>query len=170
MTLSSMTGFARAHGSVEPASGSVSYEWELKSVNAKGFDLRFRLPSGMDDVEAAARKQASELISRGTVYANLTLKRATAKSEIRINEETLASLMRISGDMTARFGVAPPSVDGLMGIKGVLEIVEPQSSEEDEQSMRAVISASFIEALNGLVAMRKREGDTLCVDGFVPIL
>jgi len=161
MTLSSMTGFARTHGSIELGSGSASYEWELKSVNAKGFDLRFRLPSGMDDVETAARKQTSELISRGTVYANLTLKRATAKSEIRINEETLASLMRISGDMTARFGVAPPSVDGLMGIKGVLEIVEPQSSEEDEQTIRAAISASFTEALNGLVAMRKREGDTL---------
>ena len=42
MTVSSMTGFARSHG----ASGPYSFEWELKSVNAKGLDLRLRLPAG----------------------------------------------------------------------------------------------------------------------------
>ena len=40
--LSSMTGFARAHG----ASGSYAWSWELKSVNAKGLELRLRLPPG----------------------------------------------------------------------------------------------------------------------------
>jgi uncharacterized protein YicC (UPF0701 family) len=42
MALSSMTGFARSHG----ASGPYSFEWELKSVNAKGLDVRVRLPQG----------------------------------------------------------------------------------------------------------------------------
>ena len=48
MALSSMTGFARSHG----ASGPYTFEWELKSVNAKGFDLRMRLPPGWDEIEA----------------------------------------------------------------------------------------------------------------------
>ena len=74
MALSSMTGFARSHG----ASGPYTFEWELKSVNAKGFDLRLRLPPGWDDLEAPARKRAGELLSRGTVYANLNVKRANA--------------------------------------------------------------------------------------------
>src|SRR5215468_5516020 len=68
MALSSMTGFARSHG----ASGPYAFEWELKSVNAKGFDLRLRLPPGWDEIEAPAKKRAGELLSRGTVYANLT--------------------------------------------------------------------------------------------------
>ena len=42
MALSSMTGFARSHG----ASGPYTFEWELKSVNAKGLDVRVRLPHG----------------------------------------------------------------------------------------------------------------------------
>ncbi len=54
MALSSMTGFARSHG----ASGPYAFEWELKSVNAKGFDLRVRLPPGWDDLEAFAKKRA----------------------------------------------------------------------------------------------------------------
>ena len=61
MALSSMTGFARSHG----ASGPYTFEWELKSVNAKGFDLRLRLPPGWDELEAFAKKRAGEVLSRG---------------------------------------------------------------------------------------------------------
>ena len=71
-----MTGFARSHG----ASGPYAFEWELKSVNAKGFDLRMRLPPGWDDLEAFAKKRAGEVLSRGTVYANLNIKRSSAVS------------------------------------------------------------------------------------------
>jgi uncharacterized protein YicC (UPF0701 family) len=54
MALSSMTGFARSHG----ACGAYAFEWEIKSVNAKGFDLRLRLPPGWDAVEPVVRKRA----------------------------------------------------------------------------------------------------------------
>jgi uncharacterized protein YicC (UPF0701 family) len=81
MALSSMTGFARSHGT----SGPYAFEWELKSVNAKGFDLRMRLPPGWDEIEAPARKRAAEVLSRGTVYANLNVKRAGALSTVRVN-------------------------------------------------------------------------------------
>src|SRR5664279_3423651 len=94
MALSSMTGFARSHG----ASGPYTFEWELKSVNAKGFDLRMRLPAGWDDLEAFAKKRAGEVLSRGTVYANLNVKRTGAASTIRINEEVLASIVRVAGE------------------------------------------------------------------------
>ena len=94
MALSSMTGFARSHG----ASGPYTFEWELKSVNAKGFDLRMRLPPGWDELEALAKKRAGEVLSRGTVYANLNVKRANAVSTIRINEDVLASIVKVAGD------------------------------------------------------------------------
>ena len=79
MALSSMTGFARSHG----ASGPYSFEWELKSVNAKGFDLRLRLPQGWDELEAHAKKHAGEVLARGTVYANFNVKRADAVSTVK---------------------------------------------------------------------------------------
>ena len=55
MALSSMTGFARSHG----ASGSYAWSWELKSVNAKGLELRLRLPPGFDAVEVAGARESS---------------------------------------------------------------------------------------------------------------
>ncbi|MBT6284470.1 MAG: hypothetical protein HOI96_04745, partial [Rhodospirillaceae bacterium] len=38
MTVRSMTGFARVDGAV----AGYSWVWEVKSVNSKGLDLRFR--------------------------------------------------------------------------------------------------------------------------------
>jgi uncharacterized protein (TIGR00255 family) len=157
MALSSMTGFARSHGS----SGPYAFEWELKSVNAKGFDLRLRLPPGWDDLEASAKKRAAELLSRGTVYANLNVKRTGSVSTVRINEEVLASIVRVAGVLAGKIDAVAPSIDGLLAIKGVIEIVEPESNEADDEVAKAAAGVAFETALTDLVAMRRREGDTL---------
>ncbi len=86
MALSSMTGFARSHG----ARGTYVWSWEIKSVNAKGLDLRFRLPPGFDAVEVAARARAAERLSRGNVYANLALSREGVTPVVRVNDAVLA--------------------------------------------------------------------------------
>lgn len=157
MALSSMTGFARSHGT----SGPYAFEWELKSVNAKGFDFRLRLPAGWDDIEAGARKRATELLSRGTVYANLTVKRTGAASIVRINEDVLASILKVASEISARTDAVAPSVDGLLGIKGVLEVIEPENDEAEMHAARAAVVASFEQALQSLIDMRKREGVSL---------
>jgi uncharacterized protein (TIGR00255 family) len=157
MALSSMTGFARSHG----ASGPYVFEWELKSVNAKGFDLRLRLPQGWDELEAFAKKRAAELLSRGTVYANLNVKRANALSAVRINEEVLASVVKAATQLAGRIDAVAPSIDGLLAIKGVIEVVEPESDEAEDKAVRAAATEAFDKALAELVAMRRREGVAL---------
>jgi uncharacterized protein (TIGR00255 family) len=157
MALSSMTGFARSHG----ASGPYTFEWELKSVNAKGFDLRMRLPPGWDELEAFAKKRAGEMLSRGTVYANLSVKRTGAASTIRINEEVLASIVKVAGVLAGRIDAVAPSIDGLLAIKGVIEVVEPESSEDEDKAAKAAAAVAFDQALLDLVGMRQREGETL---------
>jgi uncharacterized protein (TIGR00255 family) len=157
MALSSMTGFARSHGT----SGPYAFEWELKSVNAKGFDLRMRLPPGWDELEAFAKKRAGELLSRGTVYANLNVKRTSAVSSIRINEEVLASIVRVAGVLAGKIDAVAPSIDGLLAIKGVIEVVEPEANEAEDKAARAAAAAAFEQALGDLVEMRQREGVTL---------
>lgn len=157
MALSSMTGFARSHGT----SGPYSFEWELKSVNAKGLDFRMRLPPGWDEVEPVARKRATEVLSRGTVYANLSVKRTGAASSVRINEDVLASILSVASDLSKKTGAAPPSVDGLLAVKGVIEIAEPESDEVELTTAKAAIAADFEQALKSLVDMRRREGASL---------
>ena len=158
MALSSMTGFARSHG----AAGPFLIEWELNSVNPKGFDFRTRLPTGWDAVEPAIRKRGTETLSRGTVYANLSVKRATAAPSIRINDEVLGAVMKAANDLAQRFATPPPTVDGILAIKGVIEVVEPEDNEGDRVAAEGAIAATgFEQALTGLMDMRRREGTEL---------
>jgi len=78
MALSSMTGFARSQG----ASGPYVWGWEIKSVNGKGLDLRFRLPAGWDAVEVAARKRATEALARGTGRSKKDAEQAAAEAAL----------------------------------------------------------------------------------------
>jgi uncharacterized protein (TIGR00255 family) len=133
----------------------------LKSVNAKGFDFRMRLPPGWDDVELTARKRATELLSRGTVYANLTVKRSSAASTIRVNPDVLNAVVKIATELAGRIDAVAPSIDGLMAMKGVIEVAEPEADEAEDQAARVAVSAAFEQALASLVEMRKREGATL---------
>jgi len=157
MALSSMTGFARSHG----ASGPYSFEWELKSVNAKGLDVRVRLPQGWDEVEAFAKKRATEILSRGTVYANLTVKRTETGSAVRINEDVLAAVVKMASSLAGKIDAVAPSIDGLLSIKGVIEVAEPESDEAEDKAAKDAAIAAFDAALKHLVEMRRREGETL---------
>jgi uncharacterized protein (TIGR00255 family) len=157
MALSSMTGFARSNG----ASGPYTLEWELKSVNAKGFDLRLRLPPGWDELEAFAKKRAGEVLSRGTVYANLNVKRANAISTIKINEDVLNSIVKVAGVLAGKIDAVAPSIDGLLSIKGVIEVVEPESNEDEDKAAKDAAAKAFEQALANLVEMRRREGVAL---------
>src|SRR6266852_5636760 len=90
MALSSMTGFARRHG----VSGAYAWAWELKSVNAKGLDLKLRLPIGWDAVEPPVRARAAEVLARGSVFANLSVTREGAPPVVRVNEPVLAAVLK----------------------------------------------------------------------------
>jgi uncharacterized protein (TIGR00255 family) len=95
------------------------------------------------------------------VYANLSVKRTGAASTIRINEEVLASIVKVAGVLAGKIDAVAPSIDGLLGIKGVIEVVEPESSEAEDKAAKAAAAAAFDQALLDLVEMRQREGVTL---------
>ena len=157
MALSSMTGFARAHG----VSGAYAWSWELKSVNAKGLDVRFRLPPGWDAVEVAARQRVAEKLSRGTVYCNLTAERKGVAPTVKINEPVLNAVIASLQQLTAKIDAVAPTLDGILSLKGVMEVSEENEREDERQAAEAAIVAGFDAALKDLVAMRRHEGDAL---------
>lgn len=157
MALSSMTGFARGHG----VAGSYAWSWELKSVNAKGLDLRLRLPPGWDAVELPARTRATEKLSRGTVYANLTVERKGVQPTVKVNEPVLAAVLATLHVLAGKVDAAPPTLDGILALKGVIEVTEEDEREEDRRAAEAAITAGFDKALADLIATRGEEGTTL---------
>jgi uncharacterized protein (TIGR00255 family) len=157
MALSSMTGFARGHG----LSGSYDWSWEIKSVNAKGLDLRLRLPQGWDAVEAPVRGRAAEQLSRGNVYATLTVERRGIAPVVRVNEPVLAAVLATMRQLGMQLDAAPPRLDGILALKGVIEVVDESEREEDRLAAEQAVVAGFAQTLHGLIAMRQREGETL---------
>jgi uncharacterized protein (TIGR00255 family) len=157
MALSSMTGFARGHG----AAGAYAWSWEIKSVNAKGLDIRFRLPPGWDAIEVAARARATQALSRGTVYCNLTVTRQGVAPTVKVNEQVLNSVIATLNQLTGRVDAAAPTLDGILALKGVMEVTEEDESEDDHRAAEAAILKGFDKALADLDIMRHHEGDTL---------
>ena len=157
MALSSMTGFARADG----VSGPYAWSWELKSVNAKGLELRLRTPPGWDAVEGPLRAKAAEALARGTVHANLTVQRTGVAPVVRVNEPVLAAVLSTMNDIARRIDATPPSIDGILGLKGVIEVIDEDEREEDRRAGEAAVIAGFGTALTSLAEMRRREGTAL---------
>jgi uncharacterized protein (TIGR00255 family) len=157
MALSSMTGFARAQGT----SGAYAWAWEVKSVNAKGFDLRLRMPPGWDAVEALVRARAADALSRGTVYGNLTVERQGVTPVVTINEPVLDAVLGAIERLKGRVAAAPASIDGILGLKGIIEVGEQEESADDRRAAEAAVAAGFAQALEDLVDARRDEGAAL---------
>jgi len=157
MALSSMTGFARGHG----VSGSYAWAWEVKSVNGKGLDLRLRLPPGWDAIEGPVRARAAERLSRGSVQASLTVERSGVAPTVRINTAVLEAILTTVQQLAPRVAASPPSLDGLLSLKGVMEVGDTEESKEERLSAEASATVGFAEVLGALTEMRQREGAAL---------
>jgi len=152
MALSSMTGFARGHG----VAGSYAWAWELKSVNSKGLDLKLRLPPGWEAIEPGVRARASEILSRGSVFANLTVSREGAPPVARINEPALNAVLAALKGLEGKVAGAPPSLDGILSLKGVMEVSEAEESEDERSAAEVAVVAGFGQALKRLAEMRRK--------------
>ena len=158
MNLQSMTGFARATADHD----GVSIAWELKSVNGKSVELRLRLPTGFDRLEAGLRQAVQKRFARGNFQATLAVARAPGtQTQPTVNEAFLKDVAGLAMRMQEQFGVAAPSADGLLSLRGVLEIPETLESEETRAALDVVILATFDAALRDLEAARMAEGEAL---------
>jgi uncharacterized protein (TIGR00255 family) len=155
MGVSSMTGFARVDGEA----AGISWIWELKSVNGRSLDLRLRLPPGYDGLEALLRAALGGRLRRGSISANLTVNRVTPPT-IRINREMLSRVLSLIGELATEVEAAPPRLDGLIGLRGIIETVEDEPDEVVELR-RDVLVEAWVTALDRLVLARGEEGKRL---------
>jgi uncharacterized protein (TIGR00255 family) len=148
----SMTGFARSEG----RDGALSWSWELRSVNGRGLDVRFRLPPGFDAIEPALREAAGKLLKRGNVNANLTAKREDA-AQLVADPAALEQVLAQALALQARIPGSPaPRAEALLALPGVLKATT--EAEADPAAAQAAVTAGFHTALKALAAARQAEG------------
>jgi len=154
-----MTGFAR----VEGAESGFSWAWELKSVNARSLDIRVRLPTGMDSIEAELRSLVPKRLVRGNIFANLTLNKTSNGHEISINTEVLEKLIEIAKQLSKTHNVPLLGFDGFLSIRGVIEVKEEEETKQQINESEKIILVGLERALDELVKSRYDEGESLKV-------
>jgi uncharacterized protein (TIGR00255 family) len=157
MALSSMTGFARGQG----VAGAYGWVWEIRSVNAKGMDLRLRLPPGWDAIEPALRARAAEVLARGTLHATLNVEREGVAPVVKVNEAVLQAVIGTLNSLADRIEAEPARLDGILAIKGVIEVTDAAEREDERAAAQAAVVKGFDATLADLTKMRRHEGEAL---------
>ncbi len=151
-----MTGFAR----VEGGGGAIHWALEAKSVNGKSLELRVRLPPGFEWLEGQLRQAAQKALARGNVQVNLQIDRGETRARLAVNQAVLDELLSLARRLQSE-GAAPPSADGLLALKGVLETQEEAEGEEALQARERALAADAERLFAALAEVRQREGAAL---------
>ncbi len=154
-----MTGFARNAFEAEGA----KYSWELKSVNARGLEVRLRFPSGFDHLESDVRAQLRERIARGSCFVTLARETESEQRRVVLNEATLALVIAAARRLAAVEGIGAPTADGLLAIPGVLEEGDVSLKGEAAERRDASVLAALAATIDQLLAARAEEGKRLAL-------
>jgi uncharacterized protein (TIGR00255 family) len=157
MAISSMTGFARASA----ARGGLHWQWEIKSVNGKGLDVRCRLPAGFETLETPVRAALVQAFKRGNLQVSLNVSGTVAAETIRLNTDVLDQLVAAGETLRERIGGEALRADALLALRGVIEVTAPVADEAEVEARDAEMMASFREALAALAKSRREEGNRL---------
>jgi uncharacterized protein (TIGR00255 family) len=157
MSLSGMTGFGRAEGAL----GAWSWAAEARSVNGRNLEVRFRGPPGFEGLERAAREGAQSRFQRGQLTVGLQAKRGEGAGAVRLNLDQLERYLAAGAPYLASGQAAPPSLDGLLALRGVIDAADAIEDPEAQAALEAAMAVSIAAALDGLAAGRAEEGRAL---------
>lgn len=155
--ISGMTGFGRADGALEGWSWTV----EARSVNGRSLELRFRGPPGFDGLERGAKAAAQVRLNRGQVTLGVQARRSDGGgADLRINQAALDRYLALANAL-AEEGATPPSADGLLALRGVVDVAEDEDDPEARERVEAAMAASIEQALEALKVSWEAEGAAL---------
>jgi uncharacterized protein (TIGR00255 family) len=157
MPISGMTGFGRAEGAL----GAWSWAVEARSVNGRNLEVRFRGPPGFEGLERAAREGAQGRFQRGQLTIGVQAKRSEGAGSVKINLAQLERYLEAGAVYLATGAVAPPRLDGLLALKGVIEAEDAGVDPEAQSLLEAAMAASIGVALDEMARARAEEGAAL---------
>jgi len=157
MSIASMTGFAREAG----VTGPYQWAWEIKTVNGRGLEVRVRAPSGLDAVGEEARNRILKSLTRGQGQLNLTISKASSSPKLKVNQDVLQSLLSAIGDLTLPDNVKPASLDGLLSVRGVVELDEDVIDLVQDETLVAALTGGVTKLIEALKSARLNEGQAL---------
>lgn len=154
-----MTGYSRASGAIP----GIRFLVEIKSVNARGLDMRMRVTPGYDALEVEFRRRIGKSISRGALTFTLNVDREGEGGRVVVNEQALGAVIAAMQRIGETVDAGRPTPDGILALKGVLEQHDAPLDSATEEALEAAIITAADAAIAGLVAARRDEGARLTV-------
>ena len=120
----------------------------------------FACPPGHDQLEIGARGIISQRFKRGSLSVSLNITQTARPSQIKVNREVLDQVVVLADELREHTGVSP-TPDGLLALRGVLELVDDEGGPAARDARMEAMASSLEQALDGLGAARAEEGKRL---------
>ncbi len=149
-----MTAFARCEQRDEQG----ELVWELRSVNHRYLELFVRLPEELRSLEPLVREHVGKQLARGKVDCSLRFVPGSGNDgALRVNTTLARRLLRATEELESLLGTgARPKPWDLLRWPGVLE-----AETQDLTPVQERAANLLDQALENLVAVRRREGERL---------
>ena len=152
----SMTGFGEASKEI----GDKTYRIEVRSLNGKNIDIRFKANSNLKDKELALRKLIAETGKRGKFDVNLSIS-SDGEEDSKINPKVMDKYYQdLLGFAKANNIETGDILQTLVRLPNVVQIGDGEISDEEWE----IIAELTREAMRNLMVFRKEEGASLMKD------
>lgn len=155
----SMTGFAAIKGAAQ----GWTWAWDIRSVNARGLDIRLRVPDWIDGLEQALRPLIQRHVGRGNISLALKVRAESGDVSDEIDvpalERTLNMIAEV--ELTAQgkgITLAQTSAANVLAQRGV---VVSRTLEQDTAGLRVLLVDQLPELVTAFNGMRATEGAAL---------
>lgn len=157
MALSGMTGFGRAEGALADWTWAI----EARSVNGRNLETRFKAPPGFDSLEKVIRDGSQARFQRGQVNVSVQARRAESAGAASVNLDQLERYLAAVTPYVKAKRVKRPTADGMLALRGVIEVTEAAEDPEARAALEQAIAASIAQTLDALKVARLEEGAAL---------
>ncbi|MCY3875648.1 MAG: YicC family protein [Rhodobacteraceae bacterium] len=152
-----MTGFATMSGQ----SGALNWAWELRSVNGRGFDIRFRLPGQCETLETSLRHAISRVCSRGRVSVSLNIGHDHRDAGIlfdRLELDAVLDATRMIADAARDRGISltPDSPSGILA--SAIATRGSGERESDLSELTPILEREIVKVVESWDESRLSEG------------
>ncbi|OUD11063.1 YicC family protein [Marivivens niveibacter] len=155
-----MTAFASRTSQIDGA----NWVWDIRSVNARGIDVRVRVPDGFSALEQIIRQRIAKTCARGNISLTLRMTADNTQGAVEVDQDMLARVIAASAVARAQaeaagIQISPPTALDFLNVKGVM--VPRQDKAEDTDKIIAALTHELDGLLNDFAQMRKTEGTAL---------
>lgn len=159
MSIISMTGFGKSESNFQGTSCVI----EVRSVNSRFLEISSRIPKNFAYLENDFKNLIKEKLSRGSVNFSITLGAGSVGNiPVCYNEEAIGKFVDITKAMQAKFGIAGEiKLEHVLSIPEVLQFTDAGA---DNEAWEKHLTAELSKALDGVNAMREKEGANLALD------